>query len=151
MVSISSQHIEELNSESLSGSTSITIENSIIDHIDFCSLSFSKEVVIRDCVIQKMELLGTFFEKGLRFENNVIIGDVTFEAGGHNATPISFSGNVFHGLFHVFDCVFDAPLIVRDNIFIKSTDLLTKEDKGFDNSFEGGLSNENNLGTLNIW
>lgn len=151
MVTISLQNIKDLNSESLSERSSITIDKCIIDHIDFCSLCFSEEVVIRGCVIHKIDMLSTFFEKGLRFENNVIMGDAIFEAGGHNAAPISFSGNVFHGFFHVFDCVFDAPLIVRDNIFLKGTDLLTKEGKGFDNSFEGGLSIDNNLGTLNVW
>lgn len=67
--------------------------------------------------------------------------------------------NTGYGLYSIFDeipCTVPV-LYAGDTIRVfnlneyRRTDLLTKEDKGFDNSFEGGLSNENNLGTLNIW
>ena len=148
MTRITDKHIRELNG---ADNTGFIIENCIIDHIDFCSVAFMEDVTIQKCVINKIELLSTIFEKGFHLDNNVILGEFTFEAGGHNKEPISISGNVFHGFCHVFDCVFNAPMIVRNNIFVKGTDLLTKEGKGFDNCFAGGLSIANNLGRLDVW
>ena len=49
-----------------------------------------------------------------------------------------------------FDCIFEKQLIVKNNIFKKGTDLLTRENKGFDNCFNGGVILTDNIGPLNV-
>jgi len=68
-----------------------------------------------------------------------------------NITDFVLERNLFNGFFSFFDCQFEGNVIVKDNIFKKGSDLLLKEDKGFDNLFERQLIIENNIGHLDMF
>ena len=70
--------------------------------------------------------------------------------GGHNAEPIIVLGNIFSEFVNFFDCQFDNDLEIRNNIFLKGSNLLGNLDEGFKNTFERNIILENNLGFLNL-
>ena len=124
------------------------MENCIVDNIDLCSARFNERIIIKNCIIRKIELSGTFFEQGLDFSNNVVQCYIIFEAGGHNNQSISFINNIFNSFFCFFDCYFPEKVVVKGNIFINGSDLLTKEDPNIDNVFGNGYVVDCNLGSL---
>ena len=96
--------------------------------------------------------VNEFIEEGLILDGCIInIFDVVnYEMGGHNKEEFELNGNIFNGFFSFFDCQFDAEVRIENNIFMQGSDLLYKEQKGFDNSFNNGLILTNNLGRLDM-
>ncbi len=78
------------------------------------------------------------------------MSDIDYQMGGHNNEEMVISDNIFYGFFSFFDCIFEKQLIVKNNIFKKGTDLLARENKGFDNCFNGGVILTDNIGPLNV-
>ncbi|MBC5642792.1 hypothetical protein H8S77_07820 [Parabacteroides sp. BX2] len=144
-----SSRLIDLNS--IDNSEEIIISNSIIDEINFASLIFSKKVCISKCIIDKFVIHSSWFEGGLNFVDNIVLSDIDYQMGGHNITDFVLERNLFNGFFSFFDCQFEGNVIVKDNIFKKGSDLLLKEDKGFDNLFERQLIIENNIGHLDMF
>ncbi len=130
---------------------SLLLSNCVIEFLDLNSLEFLEDVVIRNCVIHKLVIYSSWFSGGLKFMNNIVLSDIDYQMGGHNKKEIEFSGNIFKGFFSFFDCHFEAKLIIKDNLFVSGSDLFTKENKGFDNTFENGFSVENNIGKLDVF
>ena len=79
------------------------------------------------------------------------MSDIDYQMGGHNNEKMVISNNIFHGFFDFFDCHFEKQLTVENNIFMKGTDLVLRENKGFDNYFHGGVVLTGNIGELNVW
>ena len=123
----------------------IFIENCIIKKLECFSLTFRGSLTVRNCLIEEFRLITAFFDGGFSLKGNVVLSDADFQAI-HNYKKMEVEGNVFHGFFKFFDCIFEAPLEVRDNVFLKGSDLLVKGD--VDNSFYEGVIAENNIGTL---
>jgi hypothetical protein len=129
----------------------IRISNSIIEEINFTSLIFSKKVSVSKCIIDKFVIHSSWFEGGLNFVDNIVLSDIDYQMGGHNITDFVLERNLFNGFFSFFDCQFEGDVIVKNNIFKKGSNLLLKEDKGFDNLFERQLIIENNIGRLDMF
>ena len=101
-------------------------------------------------VVSEFKILGCWFEGGLSFSHNIVKSPINYEMGGHNKEVFELNGNIFNGFFSFFDCQFDAEVRIENNIFMQGSDLLYKEQKGFDNSFNNGLILTNNLGRLDM-
>lgn len=126
----------------------LVVENCIIGLLDLTAIVFQSGVTIKNCIINELKIHSTWFSEGLIFTDNVVLSDIMHEMGGHNDGTITLSGNIFHGFFCFFDCQFTGQVIIRNNIFVKGSDLLYRENKGFDNLFDGGIILENNIGEL---
>lgn len=150
---IENQYIKRLDYNSAQEyiNESWSLSNCVIELLDINALEFLKEVTITNCIIHNLSIHTSWFSGGLNFTNNIVLSDIDYQMGGHNKKEVRFEGNVFKGFFSFFDCQFDAKLIVKDNIFIYGTDLFTKEDMGFDNTFENGFIVENNIGKLDVF
>ena len=129
----------------------MTLEHCLIRELDMTAINFSGKVTIRNCIIDQLVLHCTWFIEGLEFTGNVVMSDIDYQMGGHNNEEMVISNNIFHGFFDFFDCHFEKQLTVENNIFLRGTDLLLRENKGFDNLFEGGLIVADNIGKLDIW
>lgn len=151
MIAIKNKVIERIDEGSVDGlgNEAMTLERCVIHVLNLSTIEFHGKVTIRNCVIDKLNLHCTWFAAGLEFTGNVVISDIDYQMGGHNNDVMVISENVFHGFFDFFDCHFEERLNVENNIFLKGTDLLTRENKGFDNYFNGGVVLSGNIGQLN--
>lgn len=147
------QYIKRMDSNSIQPclTESLSLCNCIIGVLDFNALKFVNKVVIKNCVINELIIYCTWFDGGLTFVNNIVSSDINYEMGGHNNNEIIFLGNVFNGFFGFFDCHFNECIILKNNIFVKNSDLLVKENNGFDNIFLKGVVLENNIGRLDVF
>lgn len=152
MKHIVNKYIERFDDELAKEHThhELILENCVIKCLDVNSLEFHDRVCIRNCVIHELIVYGSWFSGGLLFKNNVVLAPINYEMGGHNQMAVTIAGNVFHGFISFFDCHFKEKLTVANNIFMQGTDLLAKENKGFDNLFDGGIILDNNIGKLDI-
>ncbi|MBR3453231.1 MAG: hypothetical protein IKH25_10260 [Muribaculaceae bacterium] len=153
MIEIRNKVIECINENTVDGlgNEGMTLERCVIHVLNLSTIGFHRKVTIRNCIIDKLNLHCTWFTAGLDFVGNVILSDIDYQMGGHNNDVMVISENVFHGFFDFFDCHFEERLNVENNIFMKGTDLLKRENKGFDNYFNGGVVLSGNIGQLNIW
>ena len=153
MLEIKNKVIERIDEGSVDGlgNEAMTLEHCVIHVLNLSTIEFHGKVTIRNCIIDKLNLHCTWFAAGLDFTGNVVMSDIDYQMGGHNNDVMVISENVFHGFFDFFDCHFEERLNVENNIFMKETDLLKKENKGFDNYFNGGVFLSGNIGQLNIW
>lgn len=144
-----SSHLIDLNS--IDTSEEISISNSIIGEINFTAGVFLKRVCICNCLIDKLKIYSSWFQGGLHFVDNIVLSDIDYQMGGHNVENFILENNIFNGFFGFFDCQFKGDVMIRNNVFKKGSDLLYKENKGFDNLFEGQLIIENNIGRLDVY
>ena len=155
MIKIKNQIIKRIDEFTVDGhdgeSEGMTLEHCLIHELDVTAVRFSGRVTICNCIIDKLGIHSTVFGEGLMFTGNIVMSDIDYQMGGHNNDEMIISDNVFHGFFSFFDCIFEKQLTVKNNIFKKGTDLLTRENKGFDNCFYGGVVLSGNIGQLNIW
>lgn len=149
---IEDRHIVGISSDEACAftSTGLELRRCVIGRLDLNALEFMGEVVVDGCVINELVVYCSWFAAGLKFRRNVVLSDVDYQMGGHNRGPIEISGNVFCGFFSFFDCQFDGHVTVTGNVFMQDTDLLAKENMGFDNVFDGGLTVGGNIGRLDV-
>lgn len=151
MINIENTYLHTLNSELIHENEEIHISNSVISVLNLNALVLLKKVTICNCLIDKLLVNSCWFKGGLLFINNIVLSDIYYEMGGHNEGDFILEGNIFNGFFNFFDCQFEGNVIVKDNIFRKSSDILARENKGFDNLFERQLVIEGNIGQLDVF
>lgn len=142
---------QQIDLDSIDKNEDVKISNSIINEMNFVSLVFPKKVYISNCIIDKFVIYSCWFQGGLHFVDNIVLSDIDYQMGGHNIEDFILENNIFNGFFGFFDCQFKGDVMIRNNIFKKGSDLLYKENKGFDNLFEGQLIIENNIGRLDVY
>ncbi len=128
----------------------LTVSRSIIKILDLSFSEFDSEVIIQDCLIYDWQVHSSWFREGLILKDCKIIKYVDYQMGGHNKKPIKMYGNIFSEFVNFFDCQFDGVIEVKNNIFLKGSNLFGNLGEGFANSFENGALVENNLGNLNL-
>ncbi len=153
MIEIKNKVIERIDENTVDGlgNEGMSLEHCVIHVLDLISIEFHGKVTIRNCIIDKLNLHCTWFAEGLEFMGNIVMSDIDYQMGGHNNDVMVISDNIFHGFFDFFDCHFENQLNVENNVFMKGTDLILRENKGFDNYFHGGLVLSGNIGKLNVW
>ena len=155
MIEIKNNIIERIDEKTVGGRDreceGLKLEHCLIHELDLTAVTFADKVTICNCIIDKLVLHCTWFTAGLEFTGNVVISDIDYQMGGHNNEEILISNNIFHGFIDFFDCHFENKLSVENNIFMRGTDLLLRENKGFDNYFHGGVVLTDNIGELNVW
>ena len=142
--------IEELNAKQINNNESIHIYRSIIKTIDFDLNEFDHEVYIEGCIIDNFLIHSCWFKKGLILANNQFIKYIDYQMGGHNQTTIKISGNIFNEFFNFFDCHFEGPVEIENNIFLRGSNLKGNETEGFCNTFDQGINEKNNLGEIDL-
>lgn len=143
--------IEVLRSKEVAGHRTVLIADSIVDTIDFAGcFDLNTKLEISGCVINTFLVHSCWFNRGLAIKNSVITNYVDYQMGGHNASPILIAGNIFMGFVNFFDCQFDEILELKDNLFVKGTNLLGNKSEGFANTFNKGIVAEGNLGLLDL-
>jgi hypothetical protein len=153
MIEIKNKVIERIDENTVDGlgNEGMSLEHCVIHVLDLSTIEFHGKVTIRNCIIDKLNLHCTWFAEGLEFMGNIVMSDIDYQMGGHNNDVMVISDNIFHGFFDFFDCHFENQLNVENNVFMKGTDLILRENKGFDNYFHGGLVLSSNIGKLNVW
>jgi hypothetical protein len=126
------------------------IFNQILNRLELGFNIYLSEVIIENCLIEKIQIHSAWFRKGLIFRNNIVKYDIDYQMGGHNCDPIIMENNIFMGFSNFFDCHFEEKIIVRNNIFQKGANLLGNAGKGYQNLFNKGIVNENNIGNLSL-
>jgi hypothetical protein len=141
---------EEIVSEELLVINNYCIFNQILNRLELGFNVYLSEVVIENCLIENIQIHSAWFKKGFIFRNNIIKCNIDYQMGGHNFAPIIMENNIFMGFFNFFDCHFEGKVIVRNNIFQKGANLLGNRGKGYQNLFNNGIINENNIGNLSL-
>lgn len=128
--------------------TSCKIFNSIIKTIDFDLFESDTPILIENCIIYDFLVHSCWFKEGLIFKNNLVINYIDYQMGGHNEKPIDLSGNIFTDFVSFFDCQFNFPVNLHNNIFRKGSNLLGNLDEGFKNIFDNGIIINGNIGDI---
>jgi hypothetical protein len=145
------QNIGILNQEDLKGYNTFHLVNCIIGTIDLIGVfELNVRLVIENCIINNFKIHSCWFINGLLLKNCIIKSYVDYQMGGHNVNPIVIEGNVFVGFLNFFDCHFENRIELKNNIFIKGTNLLGNKGEGFENSFIEGWLVENNVGNIDV-
>ncbi len=143
--------INLLTAKNLLGTKSLSITSSVIDTIDLIgAFELETHLIIENCIIQNLNIHSCWFMNGLILKNCIITNYIDYQMGGHNVEKIILEGNLFKEFFNFFDCHFDEVLEVRNNIFLKGSNLLANRNEGYDNTFNKGYSDFNNLGIINL-
>lgn len=145
------QNIDLINQEDLKSHNTLHIINCIINTIDLMGVfELNAYLIIENCIINNLKIHSCWFVNGLLLKNCIVNGYVDYQMGGHNANPIIIEGNVFTSFFNFFDCQFENRIELKNNVFIKGTNLLGNKGKGFENSFIKGWIAENNAGNIDV-
>ncbi len=145
------QNIDILHQEDIKGHNSFLLANCIIDTIDLIGVfELNVHLTIEKCLINNLKIHSCWFVNGLLLKNCIVKNYVDYQMGGHNAKPIVIEGNIFTGFFNFFDCQFDNRIELRNNVFVKGTNLLGNKGEGFENSFVDGWVLENNVGNIDL-
>lgn len=128
----------------------LCISNSIINTIDLVAIDLINAINIENCIIRDFKIHSCWFRNGLVLKNNHILNCVDYSMGGHNSKPIIIEGNIFGGFVNFFDCQFLDIVEVKNNIFIKGTNLLGNQNEGYKNIFDSGIKVRDNIGRMNM-
>lgn len=150
MVKIENQVIKHLTQSLNKDCVKYHISRSIINTIDFRFLEIESEVIIENCIIDTFSINSCWFLEGLSLKNNIIKNDIDYQMGGHNKKLVNIEANIFHGFVNFFDCHFEEIIYVKDNVFLKGTNLLGNSDVGYKNLFDKEIILKNNIGKLDI-
>jgi hypothetical protein len=143
--------IEGLNHDDLKSHNVFHLINCIINTIDLVGVfKLNVHLIIENCIIHNFKIHSCWFTEGLILKNSIINRYVDYQMGGHNSKPIILEGNVFTEFFNFFDCQFENTIELKNNIFVKGTNLLGNKGEGFENSFVEGWLVENNIGNIDI-
>lgn len=142
--------IETLKLDDIKSNECFHLINCKIDTIDLVGVfHLNVEVKIEDCLINELKIHSCWFTKGLLLKNCIVKNYVDYQMGGHNTKPILIEGNIFNEFVNFFDCQFEDIVEVKNNIFIKGTNLIGNKGEGFENTFYKGLIENQNLGNIN--
>lgn len=147
---IENRIIETLNCLEFEKETFVCVSNSIIRKANFNSCNLSFELKIENCIISNFLIHSCWFTEGLILKNNHISNYVDYQMGGHNKKNIVIDRNIFNEFVNFFDCQFESPLEVTNNIFHKGTNLLGNVDEGYKNIFNTPIVIWNNIGDLAV-
>ena len=118
------------------------ISNKVIGTLDFGFEEFSEAITVENCIIDTLIIYASWFREGFTLKNCIINNKVLYETAGHNNKPILLSNNLFKNVFVFFGCVFEADLIITNNIFLDNCTLYN----GY-NEFNKVIV-ENNIGKM---
>ena len=145
------QNIEYINHTDIKCSNTVHMFNCIINTIDLIGVfELKTHLIIENCIINNFHIHSCWFLNGLTFKNSVVKNPVDYQMGGHNIKPIVLEGSVFMGFFNFFDCQFYNIIELRNNVFMRGTNLLGNKGEGFENRFERGWLVENNVGNIDL-
>lgn len=145
------KNIDILSKEDLKSHDTLHLINCIINTIDLIgAFELNVHLIVENCIINNLKIHSCWFVNGFLLKNSIIKNYVDYQMGGHNLNPIVIEGNVFMGFLNFFDCQFENRIEIRNNVFIKGTNLLGNKGEGFENSFIEGWLAENNAGDIDI-
>lgn len=145
------QNIDTLNRADLVDCKSFHLINCIINTIDLIGVfELNAYLILENCIINNLNIHSCWFVNGFLLKNCIVKNYVDYQMGGHNANPIVMEGNVFIGFFNFFDCQFENRIELKNNVFVKGTNLLGNKGEGFENNFAEGWLIEDNVGKIDI-
>ena len=128
----------------------VIIENCEIEYFSGSVTRFNKVVKLSNTKFKKSQFVFTYFQGGLQIENCVFEEYLDFQSGGHyQQNTISICNNYFHDFVNFFDCWFESLVLIKNNQFLKGTNLLGKP-HDIPVTFEVTPIIENNLGVLDL-
>ena len=144
-------NIRSINQDYLKTHETFYLTDCVIDTIDLIGVfELNTQLKIENCIINSLKIHSCWFVKGFTLKNCIIRGYVDYQMGGHNNNPIIIEGNIFTEFLNFFDCHFENIIELKNNVFVKGTNLLGNKGEGFENSFIEGWFIENNIGDINI-
>lgn len=106
----------------------IVIEGCIVECFEGNAIEFLKPVTFKNSYFKDCQFLFSYFIGGLIIEGCTFEKYLDFQAGGHNQPgyPITIRDNAFLDFVNFFDCIYWGELIVRNNNFLKGTNIQSK-------------------------
>lgn len=143
--------INLLTTKDLLNINSLSITNSVIDTIDLIgAFELETHLIIENCIIKNLNIHSCWFINGLILKDCIITNYIDYQMGGHNMEKIILEGNLFKEFFNFFDCHFDEILEVKNNVFLKGSNLLANKNEGYENTFNKGYLDHKNLGIIDL-
>ena len=129
---------------------SLIIDNSLIEELTASSVMFKKQVILRSSTFRTCDFTFTYFLGGLIIADSIFESYLDFQCGGHNEKEktIEIVNSTFNGFVNFFDCIYNGPMIIKNNRFQKGTNILGNQGKPFVTQFDSVLEINNNLGPL---
>lgn len=129
----------------------ILLSHCLIKSIDLLAADgFRGTVVIENSIIDDLQIHSCWFTEGLVLRNCVVHGFVQYEMGGHNYRPFVMEGNVFTGFVDFSFCQFLDRVIIRDNVFMRGTNLLGNQGEKAAVTFETEPEVMGNAGKMDL-
>ncbi|UTA66458.1 hypothetical protein [Emticicia sp. 21SJ11W-3] len=148
---IENQNIDILSQKDINDYTSMHVINCVINTIDLIgAFELNIHLVVENCLINNLKIHSCWFVNGFLLKNCILKSYVDYQMGGHNAYPVIIDGNVFLEFLNFFDCQFENIIEIKNNVFVKGTNLLGNKGEGFENSFAMGWLAENNVGDIDL-
>lgn len=148
---IENKNIEIIDLQYFEGENNCHLVNCIITTIDLIgTFDIKVHLVIENCIVDYLKIHSCWFTNGLVIKNCIINNNIDYQMGGHNLEPLIIEGNIFIGFFNFFDCQFENRIELKNNIFVKGTNLLGNIGEGFENTFNRGYLIENNKGDIDV-
>ena len=130
----------------------IEIRNCVVDNLEAQVVQFLQPVKLINCHFKKCDFAIAYFSGGLEMNSCIFEARLNFHEGGHNLNEatISITNCLFKDFVNFLDCVYDGPVIIINNEFVKGTNLLGNQNEVYKVSFEGSVGIENNTGDLKV-
>jgi len=143
--------IDVFRLEDIIGNSSVHLINCIVDTVNFTgAFELNSYLRIENCIINSFLIHSCWFNNGLLLKNCIIKNYVDYQMGGHNAEPILIEGNIFNDFVNFFDCQFEEVIEIKNNIFVKGSNLLGNKGEGFENTFDDGWIVKQNMGNIDL-
>lgn len=143
--------IGTLKLDDLKDVASCHLTNCIINTIDLIgAFEVNANLVVENCIIENLQIHSCWFKNGFVLKNCIVKNYVDYQMGGHNEKPIIFLMNIFLEFVNFFDCQFQNLIELKENYFVKGSNLLGNKGEGFENIFVSGWIEERNIGRIDF-
>lgn len=128
----------------------LTLRNCQLQTLVASFTTFEQPVLIENCGLEQGVFMSCYFPAGLTLRNCHLRSELDFQCGGHNEpeAAIVLEDNTFDDFVNFYDCVFEGPVVVRNNHFRAGTNLLGNLGEPFAVHFEIPPVLENNQGEM---
>ncbi len=148
---IENRIIERITKAEMNEGAIVSYKNCVIGALDLIGVfKLGSQLSLENCIVQNLLIHSCWFDQGFSMKNCVVLREVDFQMGGHNAQPIIFDGNIFMEFFNFFDCQFHEMIEVKHNIFMKGSNFLGNKGEGYENTFDSGFLAQDNVGKIDL-
>lgn len=130
----------------------IQIKNCIVENLKSQCVQFLAKVELIDSEFKDCSFLFCYFLGGLEISNCIFNNYLDFQCGGHNKIDSNFKifNSTFKDFVNFFDCIYNGPVEIVKNNFVKGSNLLGNIGKSYQTSFEIKPTIQGNKGSIDL-